>query len=332
MTITKRKLGGRLVNPVGLGCMNICWAYGPAVSDDAAMTLLNRALDLGYDHLDTARIYGLGKSEALIGRALKGRRHEFYLASKTGIIVDGPNRGVDCRPETIRAACEESLRLLQTDHIDLYYMHRRDFNTPIEESVGAMADLIREGKIGGIGLSEMSADTLRKAHATHPITAMQTEYSLMTRQPEIAVLDACRDLGVTFVAFSPVARGFLSNTFRGDPVWNEGDLRAGWPRFQDPDYSQNMKLVAAFNAIAADEGVTPAQLSLGWVHAQGDHIVTIPGTQSLDHLAENIARWAYEPSIAVREKLDVLINHNTVSGPRYTPGLQRTIDTEEFAA
>lgn len=331
MSMDKRKLGARAVNPVGLGCMNICWAYGPAVEDDYAVKLLNRALDLGYDHLDTARIYGAGKSEELIGTALKGRRNEFYLASKTGIIVDGPNRGVNCRPETIKAACEESLRLLQTDHIDLYYMHRRDFNTPIEESVGAMADLITEGKIGGIGLSEMSADTLRKAHATHPITAMQTEYSLMTRQPEIAVLEACKELGVTFVAFSPVARGFLSDTFMENQEWKSGDLRASWPRFNDPHFAPNMALVRAFNAIAAQEGVTPAQLSLGWVHAQGDHIVTIPGTQSIAHLEMNIERWDYIPSADVQAKLDALINQHTVSGPRYSDALQKTIDTEEFA-
>ena len=331
MTIMKRKLGNRRVNPVGLGCMNICWAYGPAVEDDYAIKLLNRALDVGYDHLDTARIYGAGKSEELIGHALKSRRKEYFLASKMGIIVDGPNRGVDCRPETIRAACEESLRLLQTDHIDLYYMHRRDFNVPIEESVGAMAELIEEGKIGGIGLSEMSAETLRKAHATHPITAVQTEYSLMTRQPEIAVLDACKELGVTFVAFSPFGRGYLSDTFHGEPQWKEGDLRASWPRFGAPHYAANMALAAAFNLVAADEGVTPAQLSLGWVHAQGDHIVTIPGTQSIEHMEENIARWDYVPSAAIVAKLDALINQQTVSGPRYSPRLQETIDTEEFA-
>ena len=327
----KRSINGRTVNPVGLGCMNICWAYGPAVSDADAIKLLRRALDIGYDHFDTARIYGAGKSEELIGTALKGRRSNYYLASKMGITVDGPNRGVDCRPETIRAACEESLRLLQTDHIDLYYMHRRDFKTPIEDSVGAMADLIREGKIGGIGLSEMSADTLRKAHATHPIAAMQTEYSLMTREPEIAVLDACRDLDVTFVAFSPVARGFLSNTFKGTPAWVKSDMRGGWPRFNDPHFSENMKLVATFNAMAADEGVTPAQLALAWVHAQGDHIVTIPGTQSIRHLEENIARWDYRPADNVLAALDALINRHSVSGPRYTPALQASIDTEQFA-
>ena len=331
MTISKRTLGSRLVNPVGLGCMNICWAYGPAVADDYAIKLLNRALDIGYDHLDTARIYGAGKSEALIGTALKGRRSEYYLASKTGIIVDGANRGIDCRPETIKAACEESLRLLQTDHIDLYYMHRRDFKTPIEESVGAMAELIKEGKIGGIGLSEMSADTLRRAHATHPITAMQTEYSLMTRQAEIAVLDTCKELGVTFVAFSPVARGYLSNTFQPGNEWQKGDLRANWPRFVEPHYSENMKLADAFKAIADGEGVTPAQLSLGWLHMQGDHIVTIPGTQRIDHMEENIARWDYAPSAAIIAKLDALINRETVSGGRYPPSMQATIDTEEFA-
>ena len=334
MAIGKRKLGGRMVNPVGLGCMNICWAYGPAVDDNYAKELLSRSLDLGYDHLDTARIYGAGESERLIGEALKGRRQEFYLASKTGIVVDGPNRGIDCSPETIKAACEVSLKLLQTDHIDLYYLHRRDFKTPIEESVGALADLVKEGKIGGYGLSEMSADTLRRAHAVHPCTAMQTEYSLMTRQPEIAVLDACKALGVTFVAFSPVARGFLSNTFPAPshPEWHKSDLRSSWPRFMEPHYSENMRLAAAFNAIAADEGVTPAQLSMGWVHAQGDHIVTIPGTQKISHLEQNIARWDYEPSAQTCAKLDALINQNTVSGPRYTPGMQTLIDTEEFEA
>ncbi len=331
MTISKRTLGGRTVNPVGLGCMNICWAYGPPVEDAYAEKLLHRALDLGYDHLDTARIYGDGKSEELIGRALKGRRNEFYLASKTGIFVDGSSRTIDCRPEKMRGALETSLKLLQTDHIDLYYMHRRDFNTPIEESVAAMAEWVKAGLIGGIGLSEMSAETLRKAHAVHPITAVQNEYSLMTRQSEIAVLEACKELDVTFVAFSPVGRGYLSNTFHAAPNWQAGDLRPSWPRFQEPHYSENMGLMAAFNAIAADEGVTPAQLSLSWVHAQGDHIVSIPGTQKIEHLEENIARWDYEPSAEICTKLNALVNMTTVSGPRYPAGMQAMIDTEEFA-
>jgi aryl-alcohol dehydrogenase-like predicted oxidoreductase len=331
MTFTKRAINGRLTNPVGLGCMNICWAYAPPVADDYAMQLLNAALDAGYDHLDTARIYGAGKSETLIGEALKGRRKEFFLASKTGIIVDGKDRRVDCKPETIKAACETSLKLLQTDHIDLYYLHRRDFNTPIEESVGALAELIKEGKIGSYGLSEMSADTVRKAHAVHPCAALQTEYSPMTRQPEIAVLDTCKELGITFVAFSPVGRGFLTGGVKAGQEWSKGDIRAAWPRFQEPNLSANLLLVESYNAIAAAEGVTPAQLSMGWVLSKGDHIVTIPGSQNIAHVDENIARWDWEPSAEAIAKIDALINQETVAGNRYPPTMGATIDTEDFA-
>jgi aryl-alcohol dehydrogenase-like predicted oxidoreductase len=331
LTITKRTINGCAVNPVGLGCMNICWAYAPPVEDDYAIKLLNRALDLGYDHLDTARIYGAGKSEELIGHALKGRRNEFFLASKTGIIVDGKDRRIDCKPETIKAACEESLRLLQTDHIDLYYLHRRDFNTPIAESVGALAELIKEGKIGSYGLSEMSADTVRKAHATHPCAALQTEYSPMTRNPEIAVLEACKELGITFVAFSPVGRGLLTGGVKAGQAWTKGDLRATWPRFQEPHLSANLKLVEGYFAIAAEQGVTPSQLSMGWAHAKGDHIVTIPGSQNIAHVEENIARWDWVPAADVVDKIDALINHDTVQGDRYPAPMNATIDTEAFA-
>ncbi len=327
----KRMINGRAVNPVGLGCMNICWAYAPPVADDYAIKLLNAALDKGYDHLDTARIYGEGKSETLIGQALKHRRKEYFLASKTGISVDGKERRIDCRPETIKAACETSLKLLQTDHIDLYYLHRRDFNTPIEDSVGALAELVKEGKIGSYGLSEMSADTLRRAHAVHPCAAMQTEYSPMTRNPEIAVLDACKELGVTFVAFSPVGRGLLAGGLKSDQVWTKGDLRGNWPRFQEPHYSANLKLVEAYKAIAAEGGVMPSQLSMGWVLAKGDHIVTIPGSQNIAHVEENIARWDWVPDAATIAKVDALINRHSVAGHRYTPGMQAAIDTEEFA-
>ena len=327
----KRMINGRAVNPVGLGCMNICWAYGPAVADDYARQLLNTALDQGYDHLDTARIYGDGQSEALIGQALKGRRNEFFLASKTGIFANGKTRRIDCRPEAIKAACETSLKLLQTDHIDLYYLHRRDFGTPIEDSVGALSDLVKAGKIGSYGLSEMSAQTLRRAHAVHPCAAMQTEYSPMTRNPEIAVLDACKELGVTFVAFSPVGRGFLTGGFRAGQRWHKDDMRGAWPRFQEPNFSANMKLVADFSIIAKGAGVTPSQLAIGWVHAKGDHIVSIPGSQNIAHVEENIARWDWTPDEQVLAQIDALINRSTVAGSRYTPGMQAAIDTEEFA-
>lgn len=331
IVVGKRSINGRSVNPVGLGCMSLSWAYGTPPSEEYAVQLLNRALDLGYDHLDTANIYGLGHNETLLGKALKGRRGEFFLATKMGIIVDGVRRGVDCKPETIKACVEQSLQRLQTDHIDLYYMHRRDFSTPIEDSMGAMADLVKEGKIGSVGLSEMSADTLRRAHAVHPVAAVQTEYSLWTRNPEIAVLDACRDLGVTFVAFSPVGRGVLANGVRDMAALPDKDLRHTMPRFNADNWPVNLALVDAFNAIAAREGVTPAQLSLAWVHSRGDHVVTIPGTASIPHLEENIARWDWDLPETVAAELDSLINQHTVAGPRYGPVIQQTIDTEEFA-
>ncbi len=331
MTITKRPINGRLTNPVGLGCMSLSWAYGTPPTDEEGAKLLHRALDLGYDHFDTARIYGIGHNETLIGRTLKENRGKFFLASKTGIIVDGKARRIDCRPETITAACEESLRLLQTDHIDLYYLHRRDFNTPIEESVGALAALVKAGKIGSIGLSEMSADTLRKAAAVHPIAAMQTEYSPQTRNPELGVLAACKELGTAFVAFSPVGRGSLCGTLRDPQALPDGDLRKGWPRFVGENWEKNLALIDAFGEIARDAGVAPSQLALGWVLAQGDHVVAIPGTSSIPHLEENIARWDWAAPADVLAKVDALINQKTVAGPRYPAAAQVAIDTEEFA-
>jgi aryl-alcohol dehydrogenase-like predicted oxidoreductase len=328
--ITNRAINGRMTNPVGLGCMSLSWAYGIPPSEEDGAKLLHRALDLGYDHLDTARLYGVGHNETLIGKTLKGKRDKFFLASKTGIMADGPNRGVNCQPDFIKAACEESLKCLQTDHIDLYYLHRRDFKVPIEDSVGALADLVKEGKIGSIGLSEMSAETLRRAAAVHPIAAMQTEYSLWTRNPEIAVLDACKDLGTTFVAFSPVARGFLANGVRDPATLQEKDVRRTMPRFDTENWPTNLALADAFNAVAVELGVTPAQLSLAWVLSKGDHIVTIPGTSSIAHLEENMALWDWQISAEASARLEAMINQNTVSGGRYGAGIQRTIDTEEF--
>lgn len=328
--MTTRYINARPVNAIGLGCMSLSWGYGTLPPRELATALLNRALDLGYDHLDTANIYGLGHNETLIGEALKGRRDEFFLATKMGIVIEGEKRGINCRPEAIRRCIDESLTRLQTDHVDLYYMHRRDRDVPIEESVGAMADLVKAGKIGGIGLSEMSAETLRRASAEHPIAAMQTEYSPWTREPEIAVLEACRALGTTFVAFSPVARGVLANGIQDIVALEEKDLRRGMPRFNADNWPANRALVDAFCALAADLEVTPAQLSLAWVLSRGEHIVAIPGTASIAHLEENFARadWTIPAEAAAR--IDALINERTVAGPRYGETMQKTIDTEMF--
>jgi len=277
--------------------------------------------------------------ETILGAWFKARpsvRDRLVLASK----VAGPSRGMPwIRGEVsgltkaeILNACEDSLRRLQTDVIDLYYLHRWDKQVPIEESVGALGDLVREGKIGGIGLSEMSAETVRRAHAEHPIAALQTEYSPMTRNPEIAVLDVCRELGITFVAFSPVCRGLLVDERPDLAAMPKGDIRPGMPRFQGDNWAHNLGLAEQFAALAAREGVTAAQLALGWVLARGPHVVAIPGTSRQDHLAENIARWDWEPSAALVAEVDALINHQTVAGHRYGPVMQATIDTEEFEA
>ena len=327
----KRTIAGHDVEAIGLGCMGLSWAYGRPPSNEDGARLLHRALDLGYTHLDTARIYGLGHNETLIGETLAGRRDEFLLASKTGIIVDGDKRRIDCRPETIRGALEESLRLLQTDHIDLYYLHRPDFTVPIEESIGELARAVAAGKIGNIGLSEMSSDTLRRAAAVHPIAAMQTEYSPWTRNPEIAVLQACAELGTTFVAFSPVARGVLAGGVRDPAALTDKDLRRTMPRFSADNWPANLALVDAFAAIAAEQGVTLAQLSLGWVLSRGSHVVVIPGTASIPHLEENIARndWVIPTDIAAR--IDALFAPDAIAGGRYAPAMQASVSTEEFA-
>lgn len=321
-----------MVKPTGLGCMSLSWGYGAIPEEADAVALLNRALDLGYDHLDTANIYGLGHNETLIGKALKNRRGEYVLATKTGIVIEGTNRGIDCSPEAIRRNIDASLERLQTDHVDLYYMHRFDPKVPVADMAGAMGELIAAGKIGGYGVSEWSATHIREAHAVTPMIAVQTEYSLWSRNAEIAVLDTCRELGIPFVAFSPVARGVLANGVRDVSALAERDLRRTMPRFMGENWPRNLGLVDAFNAIAAREGATPAQLSLAWVLAQGEHIVAIPGTASPAHLAENIARtdWALPPALAA--ELDTLINRHTVAGPRYGAVMQATIDTEEFAA
>ena len=330
MSLTRRKVGPFEVSSIGFGCMSLSHAYNPPVEPEQAEKVLNRALDFGYTFLDTAALYGFGHNETTVGNVLAGRRKEFTLASKCGMTGVGGVRVIDGRPETIKATCDASLSRLKTDVIDLYYLHRWDKKVPIEESVGGLADLVKAGKIRGIGLSEVSADTLRRAHAVHPITAVQSEYSLWTRNPEVAVLDACRELGAAFVAFSPVARGFLSGKLRDTSKLASNDIRTGMPRFQGENWKQNLVLLREFEEVAAEVGCTPAQLSIAWLLHRAPHIVPIPGTKELDHLEENLGGMDVSLTPEVMANLDALINPKTVAGRRYNAATQAEIDTEEL--
>ncbi|MBB6255259.1 aldo/keto reductase [Nitrospirillum iridis] len=326
-----RPLAGRAVWPVGFGCMGISWAYGPAMADDDAVRLLHRALDLGYRHFDTAALYGGGLSETLLGRALVGSRDEVLIASKVGLFARGGARGIDGRPETIRAGCDVSLRRLGVDHIDLFYLHRLDPEVPVEESVGALADLVAAGKIGAIGLSEVSAPTLRRAVAVHPIAAVQTEYSPWSRNAEIAVMEVCRDLGVAFVAFSPLGRGVLAGRIDDPATLDRSDIRRHMPRFSPANWPGNRDLAGDFASLAEVWGVTPAQLSLAWVLSRGPHVHAIPGTTSLAHLAENAKAGVLEVPEDVIDRIDWLFDPTAVNGPRYPADVQAGIGTEEFS-
>jgi aryl-alcohol dehydrogenase-like predicted oxidoreductase len=331
----QRKLGPFQVSAIGLGCMNICHAYGAPIAAADAERLLLTALDLGVTHFDTAALYGFGASETAVGRALSKHRSQFTLASKCGmqgvdVFGDGKLvRVIDGRPETLRATCEAALKRLKTDVIDLYYLHRWDKQVPVEDSVGALSDLVRAGKIQTIGLSEVSAETLRKAHAVHPVAAVQTEYSLWTRNPEIAVLDACRELGVSFVAFSPVARGFLCGEIDLGAL-DAKDIRRTMPRFSPEHYAANLRLLAPFKAIARDVGCTPAQLAIAWLLHKGDDILPIPGTARQDHLRDNVEAADVRLDAATLASLEQLINQQTVSGDRYNEQANREVDTETF--
>lgn len=327
----KRTLAGRSVAPIGLGCMNLSWAYGDPPPHADKIRLLERAIELGYDHLDTSNIYGLGRNESLIGEAIADRRCSYLLASKTGIVVEGERRGIDCSPEAMTRSIDESLARLQTDRIDLFYMHRFDPKVPIEDMVGALARAIEAGKIGGYGVSEWSAAHIREAHAVHPMAAVQTEYSLWTRQPEIAVLETTRELGIAFVAFSPVARGALGGELGDEPQFGARDIRAGMPRFSSEHWPANRALIARFEALAERNGLAPGQLALAWVLAQGPHVHAIPGTTSIAHLEENFATLSLDIPAAVLDEAGALISQETVSGPRYSPSMQASIDTEDFA-
>lgn len=330
MAVGKREIAGRSLHPVGLGCMNLSWAYGSPPPRDEAAALLNRALDIGYDHLDTANIYGGGANEELLAEAVMHRRGEFLLASKCGITVEGPKRGVSCAPEAITANLEASLKRLKTDHIDLYYMHRFDPKVPIADSVGAMVRAIEAGKIGAYGVSEWSAPHLREAHAVHAMAAVQPEYSLWTRNVEIAVRDTCAELGIALVAFSSTGRGALGGVLRDPSTLEDSDLRTKMPRFNAENWPKNLAVIERFAALARDCGVTPAQLANRWVLEQGEHIHVIPGTTSADHMAENFhAATIVVPADAIAEA-GRIVNHATVHGHRYHDAIRPTIDTEEF--
>jgi aryl-alcohol dehydrogenase-like predicted oxidoreductase len=330
----KRALGQFQVGRIGLGCMNLDHGYGPAVNEAEGERALLGALDAGYTLMDTATLYGAGLNEERVGRVLRSHRQQITLSSKCGMEitrVDGkPVRVIDGRPDTLMRQCEDSLRRLNTEVIDLYYLHRWDKTVPIEDSVGAMARMVEKGHVRALGLSEVSAATLRRAHAVHPIAAVQTEYSLWSRNAEIAVLGACQQLGVAFVAFSPLARGYLPGLLQDVSTLHAKDIRRTMPRFEPATYARNLELLTPYQQIASQAGCTPAQLALAWLLHKAPHIIPIPGSQRLDHIVENAAADSVQLSTAVMDELDALINQSSVSGERYDAQASGEVDTEAF--
>jgi aryl-alcohol dehydrogenase-like predicted oxidoreductase len=316
----QRQIGPFQVSAIGLGCMNLSHAYDTPPPPAVAEALLLEALERGVTLFDTAALYGFGANEELVGRVLGPHRARLTLASKGGLHGQDGKRVLDGRPETLKWSCEQSLRRLGTDVIDLYYLHRLDRRVPIEDSVGALADLVAEGKVRFIGLSEASAATIRRAHAIHPITAVQSEYSLWFREPEAHVIPVCRELGIGFVPFSPIGRGFLAGTVTDAAHLPEQDLRRRIPRFQGEHLEHNMALLTAFRGIAARRGCTPAQLSLAWLLAQGPDVLPIPGTKRIERLEENLAALDVELSQEEIDSIAEAVPAGAAAGTRYPAG------------
>ncbi len=324
----QRKLGPDLtVSALGLGCMGMSEFYGEG-DEGESLSVIHRALDLGVTMLDTADMYGVGRNEALVGQALKGRRDRVVLATKFGN-VRGPNGerlGINGRPDYLRRACDESLKRLGTEHIDLYYQHRVDPNVPIEDTVGEMGRLVEEGKVRFLGLSEASPATIRRAHATHPIAALQTEYSLWSRDPEAEILPTLRELGIGFVPYSPLGRGFLTGRFQTPEDLPDDDFRKSSPRFSAENFARNLKLVDTVKAIAKRKNATPSQLALAWVLAQGDDIVPIPGTKRMRYLEENAESVHVELTPDDLAEIDEAFPAGAAAGERYAEAGMRTLN------
>jgi len=325
----QRSIGADEVGLLGLGCMNLSHAYGTPPEPARAAELLRRALDLGVRHFDTAALYGFGRNETLIGETLGADRHRVFLASKCGLTgVDG-RRVIDGRPAILKKTCREALARLRTDVIDLYYLHRYDRRVPLEDSIGALSDLVREGLIRYIGLSEVSTATLRRACAVHPIAAVQNEYSLWTRNPEYGLVEECARVGAALVAFSPLTRGFLLGAIPDSTTLAANDIRRGMPRFQEPNFSANLPVASTFQALARETGCTPAQLALAWLLHKAPHIVPIFGTTSPTHLAENLASTQVVLDEALMGRMEALVTPSAIHGNRYSAAVQRDIDTDE---
>lgn len=327
--ISHRTLGrnGLSVSALGLGCMGMSEFYGGR-DDDESIATIQRALDLGVTLLDTADMYGVGHNEELVGRAIRGGRTQVVLATKFGNVrgEDGSRLGINGRPEYVAQACDASLRRLAVETIDLYYQHRVDPNTPIEDTVGAMARLVQQGKVRCLGLSEAAPETLKRAHAVHPIAALQTEYSLWSRDPEDEILATCRALGVGFVAYSPLGRGFLTGRIRRIEDLASDDFRRQSPRFQGENFQRNLDLVTRVQAMAKEKDCTPAQLALAWLLAQGDDIVPIPGTKRRRYLEENMGALNVRLTPADLSRIDEVAPRGVTAGDRYAAEGMRTVN------